>query len=108
MRGNRVMVASYLDYPAIGRYAVAGEIFDCSTRQYTLLSTTEYDKKDKPVKNYDNPDPSQTWKSFSTADRQSALFNGVCQKLTQRPSSPEEARRYFENIDKQARTTRGR
>ncbi len=103
VRGNRVMIASYLDYPAIGRYAVAGEIFDCSTRQYTLLSTTEYDKKDNPVKNYDNPNPAQTWKSFTSADRQSVLFDGVCEKLRGSPHSPQETKRYFENLDKEIR-----
>lgn len=108
VRGNRVMIASYLDYPGIGRYAVAGEIYDCSTQQYTLLSTTEYGKNDKPVKNYDNRDPAQTWKPFTTADRQSVLFGGVCEKLRGRPSSPQETKRYFENLDKETRKARGR
>lgn len=108
VRGSRVMIASYLDYPGIGRHAVYGEIYDCSNRQYTLLSTTEYDKNDKPVKNYDNPDPSQTWKPLTAADRQSALFNGVCEKPRGRPSSPQETKRYFENLDKETRKARGR
>ncbi len=108
VRGNRVMAASYLAYPGIGRHAVAGEIFDCSTQQYTLLSTTEYDRNDKPVKNYDNPNPLQTWKSLMPADRQSVLFNGVCEKLRGRPYSLQETKRSFENIDKEARKTRGR
>jgi hypothetical protein len=108
VRGNRVMIASYLDYPGIGRHAVAGEIFDCSTQQYTLLSTTEFDRNERPVKDYNNPNPAQTWKPLTPGDRQSALFNGICEKRSGRPYSLQETRRYFENLDREARKIRGR
>lgn len=108
VRGTRVLVSTYLEYPRTGNYSLMGEIFDCVTAKYTLLSMTEYDKNDNIIKNFDNENPNRTFKPFNISDRQSVLFDGVCGDMVQgKPVSYAEMRKYFELRDLEFRIRDG-
>ena len=108
VRGSRIMVVSMLDSPS-GDYAIIAEIFDCTTRQFSLLGSEEFDASDALVRSYDNPAVEDSFAPVGLSSRQGIVQNGVCGGvLTSRPASVDQAREYFRNFERDVRAIQRR
>jgi hypothetical protein len=100
VQGNNAVVVSYQEQPQTGYTWLIGEVFNCPSSQYTLSSLDEFDRNRKIVKRYKNDKPRETYKPVSISERQGALINGICFGLPKRPASPDAARSYFKDFEK--------
>jgi hypothetical protein len=68
-----------------------------------LSSLDEFDGNRKIVKRYKNEKARETFKPVSISERQGALLNGICFGLPSRPVTPDAARSYFRDYEKDVR-----
>lgn len=100
VQGNNAVVVSYQENPQTGHTWLIGEVFKCPSSQFTLSSLDEFDGNKKIVKRYKNEKAKETYKPVSIAERQGALINGICFGMPKRPASPDAARSYFKDFEK--------
>jgi hypothetical protein len=105
---TNVFVVTKKENLAIGHYWYIGEIYSCPTEEYTVTSINEFDRNDKVIKLWENPDPLQTWKLVLSSERQASVYNGVCTRLLGRPSPVDEVRNYFKENENDVKNIRGR
>jgi hypothetical protein len=100
VQGNNVVVVTYQENPQTGHSWLIGEVFNCPSSQYTLSTIDEFDGNKKIVNRYKNEKARETYKPISISDRQGALIKGICIGLPKQPASPDAARGYFKDFEK--------
>jgi hypothetical protein len=97
-RGATALVSSYVE-DVQGNYSMVGEVYNCATLRWSLLGQQDFDRNDRLLREYDNPNVEQSFKTAGIRDRQLIVMNTICSGSA--PRSPSAVLSSVQDLAKQ-------